>query len=100
MVVPGLIRWITGGDIRRHQHLHFSVPQALQHLAALALAQNERVAGFVYIGTAKERQDELLRQGLEAIPAAGDQRERAALGGGVEREPTGGGHVAARIAAP
>ena len=34
---------------------------------ALGLADNERVAGFVYIGTPKERQDDRARPALSAI---------------------------------
>jgi nitroreductase len=37
---------------------------------ALALADNERVAGFVYIGTAKEKPEERERPGLSDIVAA------------------------------
>ena len=35
--------------------------------AALDLADNERVAGFIYIGTAKERQPDRERPALEKI---------------------------------
>jgi hypothetical protein len=34
---------------------------------ALKLADNERVAGFIYIGTARERPDERERPDLAAI---------------------------------
>ena len=34
---------------------------------ALKLAENERVAGFVYIGTAKEKPDERERPDLDEI---------------------------------
>jgi hypothetical protein len=35
--------------------------------AALKLADNERVAGYIYIGTAKERQEERDRPDLATI---------------------------------
>jgi hypothetical protein len=36
---------------------------------ALSLAENERVAGFIYIGTAKEKPDERERPSLANIVA-------------------------------
>ena len=61
-----------GGDgaALRIDHPDGDAGAAGQERAALKLADNERVAGFVYIGTAKEKPDERERPSLADIAQA------------------------------